>query len=81
MLERDARARPTASELLRHPLMQEHLRRMQTEGLGRTMWLRRGRDGTQDETMSGAGRTAVGGAAVAKVSEYGRDGLRRGKSP
>ncbi|EEH51879.1 uncharacterized protein MICPUCDRAFT_23075, partial [Micromonas pusilla CCMP1545] len=25
MLERDARARPTASELLRHPLMQEHL--------------------------------------------------------
>ena len=73
MLERDARARPTASELLRHPLMQEHLRRMQTEGLGRTMWLRRGRDGTQDETMSGAGRTAVGGAAAAKVSEYGRD--------
>ena len=35
MLNRDANLRPSAKQALRQPLMQEHLRKMQVDGLGR----------------------------------------------
>ena len=52
LLDRDASRRPTISQVLQTPLMQQHLRRMQEEGLGRT---------SVGGGGGGGGRNVVGG--------------------
>ena len=58
MLERDSAKRPSVTEILRADVMQEHLRKMQTEGLGRPRSAHVGAGGGAGGDGGGARRAA-----------------------